>query len=174
MISYPYDKWSGKVYVKVTTPSPLSTPRAVIVTVPGATATKSPPWRHPYKRDAIHMRHQPYRDHFVYAPANERRRYIVTSSLIGRAHTQNDPCHNLSFLNSYNPINLVFETQLRNPPLDSNHSYYSHVVVVRFDEFAHNPVQENQLLLEKHNTYIRIVFHTMCEDLMLQLRLMRI
>ena len=25
-------------------------------------------------------------------PANERRRYIVTSSLIGWAHTQNDPC----------------------------------------------------------------------------------
>ena len=25
-------------------------------------------------------------------PANERRRYIVTSSLIGCAHTQNDPC----------------------------------------------------------------------------------
>ena len=24
-------------------------------------------------------------------PANERRRYIVTSSLIGWAHTQNDP-----------------------------------------------------------------------------------
>ena len=24
--------------------------------------------------------------------ANERRRYIVTSSLIGQAHTQNDPC----------------------------------------------------------------------------------
>ena len=25
-------------------------------------------------------------------PANERRRYTVTSSLIGRAHTHNDPC----------------------------------------------------------------------------------
>ena len=25
-------------------------------------------------------------------PANERRRYIVTSSLIGWVHTQNDPC----------------------------------------------------------------------------------
>ena len=25
-------------------------------------------------------------------PANERRRYILTSSLIGWAHTQNDPC----------------------------------------------------------------------------------
>ena len=25
-------------------------------------------------------------------PANERRRYDVTSSLIGWAHTQNDPC----------------------------------------------------------------------------------
>ena len=25
-------------------------------------------------------------------PANERRRYNVTSSLIGRAHSQNDPC----------------------------------------------------------------------------------
>ena len=25
-------------------------------------------------------------------PANERRRYIVTSSLIGWAHPQNDPC----------------------------------------------------------------------------------
>ena len=25
-------------------------------------------------------------------PANERRRYIVTSSLIGWMHTQNDPC----------------------------------------------------------------------------------
>ena len=25
-------------------------------------------------------------------PANERRRYIVTSSPIGWAHTQNDPC----------------------------------------------------------------------------------
>ena len=27
-------------------------------------------------------------------PSNERRRYIVTSSLIGRAHMQNDHCHN--------------------------------------------------------------------------------
>ena len=26
-------------------------------------------------------------------PANERQRYIVTSSLIGCMHTQNDPCH---------------------------------------------------------------------------------
>ena len=26
-------------------------------------------------------------------PANERRRYIVTSSLIGRTHTQNEPCN---------------------------------------------------------------------------------
>ena len=34
----------------------------------------------------------PIRDHFVYAPANERWRYIVTSSLIGWAHTQSDPC----------------------------------------------------------------------------------
>ena len=25
-------------------------------------------------------------------PANEKRRYNVTSSLIGSAHTQNDPC----------------------------------------------------------------------------------
>ena len=33
-------------------------------------------------------------------PANERQRYIVTSSLIGCAHTQNDPCppHNCWFL----------------------------------------------------------------------------
>ena len=31
------------------------------------------------------------RDHFVYA-ANERRRYIVMSSPIGQAYTQNDPC----------------------------------------------------------------------------------
>ena len=32
------------------------------------------------------------RDQFVDVPAIERRRYIVTSSLIGWAHTQNDPC----------------------------------------------------------------------------------
>ena len=31
-------------------------------------------------------------------PANERRRYIVTSSLIGRAQTQNDPWEQLEFL----------------------------------------------------------------------------
>ena len=30
-------------------------------------------------------------DRFVYAAANERRRYIVTSPLIGWVHTQNDP-----------------------------------------------------------------------------------
>ena len=30
-------------------------------------------------------------------PANERRRYIVTSSLIGWAHTQNDPCNGPHF-----------------------------------------------------------------------------
>ena len=29
-------------------------------------------------------------------PADERRRYIVTSSLIGWVHTQNDPCRNCS------------------------------------------------------------------------------
>ena len=32
-----------------------------------------------------------FRDPFVYAPVNERRHYIVTSSLIGWAHAQNDP-----------------------------------------------------------------------------------
>ena len=34
-------------------------------------------------------------DHFVYAPANERRRYSVTSSLIGWVHTQIAPCSGL-------------------------------------------------------------------------------
>ena len=48
-----------------------------------------------------------YRDYFVYASRQwettlhgnvvSRRRYIVTSSLIGRAHTQNDPCIILYF-----------------------------------------------------------------------------
>ena len=33
-----------------------------------------------------------YRIIFWMRPANERRRYIVTSSLIGWAHAQNDPC----------------------------------------------------------------------------------
>ena len=32
------------------------------------------------------------RDHFCVHPANERRRYNVTSSLIGWVHTQNDSC----------------------------------------------------------------------------------
>ena len=32
------------------------------------------------------------RDHSVHAPPNERQCYSVTSSLIGTAHTQNDPC----------------------------------------------------------------------------------
>ena len=36
-----------------------------------------------------------FRDHFVLPPANERRRFIVTSSLIGRAFAQTDPCHSL-------------------------------------------------------------------------------
>ena len=31
-------------------------------------------------------------DHYVYAPANERRRYNATAPLIGWAHAQNDPC----------------------------------------------------------------------------------
>ena len=32
-------------------------------------------------------------------PANERRRYKVTSSLIGWAHTRNDPCiHEAAFI----------------------------------------------------------------------------
>ena len=44
-------------------------------------ATNGRPCRLPYHcRDNLGMR-----------PANERQRYIVTSSLIGRAHTQNDP-----------------------------------------------------------------------------------
>ena len=30
-------------------------------------------------------------------PANERRRYIVTPSLIGWAHTQNDPCNSACY-----------------------------------------------------------------------------
>ena len=30
---------------------------------------------------------------FCVCPANERWRYIATSSLIGWAHTQNDPCN---------------------------------------------------------------------------------
>ena len=33
-----------------------------------------------------------YKDHLCMRPANERRRYIVTSSLVGWAHTQTDPC----------------------------------------------------------------------------------
>ena len=40
----------------------------------------------------------PTRDHFVYEPVNEGRRYIVTLSLIGWAHTENDPCLLVSFL----------------------------------------------------------------------------
>ena len=38
------------------------------------------------------------RDHFLQAPSIMRRRYNVTSSLIGQAHTQNDPCTLLSFI----------------------------------------------------------------------------
>ena len=34
-----------------------------------------------------------YRDHFVYGPANERWHYNVTLSLIGWAHSQNEPWH---------------------------------------------------------------------------------
>ena len=34
-------------------------------------------------------------------PANERRRYIVMSSLIGRAHTQIDPCNVAEFLKTF-------------------------------------------------------------------------
>ena len=33
-----------------------------------------------------------FRDLFCMHPANARRRYNVTSSLIGWAHTQNNPC----------------------------------------------------------------------------------
>ena len=33
-----------------------------------------------------------HRDHLGMRPANERRRYSVTTSLIGSAHSQNDPC----------------------------------------------------------------------------------
>ena len=52
-------------------------------------------------------------------PANERRRYIVTSSLISRAHRQNDPCWGFIFAvpacaattmpttTCLNPLNLV-------------------------------------------------------------------
>ena len=32
---------------------------------------------------------------FVYVPANERQRYIETSSVIGKALTQNDPCNSV-------------------------------------------------------------------------------
>ena len=37
-------------------------------------------------------------------PANERRRYIVTSSLIGWVHTQNDPCTQI--------INAIWSAQI--------------------------------------------------------------
>ena len=40
------------------------------------------PWTIQYKMAGINL---------CMCPANERRRYIVTSSLIGWAHTQNDP-----------------------------------------------------------------------------------
>ena len=46
--------------------------------------------------------------------ANERRRYYVTPSLIGRAHTQNDPCikrvfrdMGISILKDLKPIALA-------------------------------------------------------------------
>ena len=45
-----------------------------------------------------------YRDHLCMCPANERRRYIVRSSLIGWAHTQNDPC---IWVRSWNCVCLV-------------------------------------------------------------------
>ena len=42
-------------------------------------------------------------------PANGRRRYIVTSSLIGRAHTQNDPCewHQDKVVHQLNPMKHI-------------------------------------------------------------------
>ena len=50
---------------------------------------------HP-KHDVLCLQHYIHiymlRDHFCMRPANERRRYNVTSSRIGWAHTQNDPC----------------------------------------------------------------------------------
>ena len=39
----------------------------------------------------LHVMMASERDHFVNAPGQGRRRYIVTSSLIGWAHSQNDP-----------------------------------------------------------------------------------
>ena len=48
---------------------------------------------HVSKRDPWYERHpSPARIILCLHPANERRRYIVTSSLIGWVHTQNDPC----------------------------------------------------------------------------------
>ena len=40
-------------------------------------------------------------------PANERRRYNVTSSVIGRAHSQNDPCPECGLLNLITKILLL-------------------------------------------------------------------
>ena len=42
-------------------------------------------------------------------PANERRRYTVTPSLIGWAHTQNDPCSR--FINLY-PVKLKIAIEI--------------------------------------------------------------
>ena len=43
------------------------------------------------KQEPVSYQPHMVRDHFMYAPANERWCYIVTSSLIGWVYTQNDP-----------------------------------------------------------------------------------
>ena len=55
--------------------------------------TEKNKWRNPTSRAHVYQTILPT-GIWVWCSANERRRYILTSSLIGWAHTQNDPCHN--------------------------------------------------------------------------------
>ena len=58
------------------------------------------------------------RDHLCMRSANERRRYSVTSSLIGWAHTQNDPWNNITYAGS----NFASEIRWRLPTNDTEPS----------------------------------------------------
>ena len=64
---------------------------------------------------------------FRRGPANERRCYIVTLSLIGWAHAQNDPLILCSIGLHHNGTRLYFTVTSREHHGDSNHQHHRHL-----------------------------------------------
>ena len=88
------------------------------------------------------------RDHFLcMRPTNERRRYNVTSSLIGWAHSQNDPWipHALSCITYYQP--LCFTVVVDELRIDKIIIHWSFIVQSQCNDYFSSAWQHQDLII---------------------------